>query len=168
MTTTPKELVDRFPYMFNGKHIGISIARGWMPLFENLCVQIDAILGEDKLGFHWRQVKEKFGSGRFYWKANLYEPVSIDLIGPDGVLCLQGAEVHEDPLVNDRLDQIRKLVSEVSQATSEVCIACGKSPAKATVNNGYYLVLCAEHATKWQHGADLSSGIWFDLSEDVP
>ena len=166
--TTPHQLANRFAYMFNGKHLGISIARGWMPLFENLCVQIDAILGENKLGFHWSQVKEKFGSGRFYWKTNQYEPVCVDLIGPDGVLIFQAAEAKENPLVHDRLDQIRKLVSEVTQATSEICIACGRSSAKPAVNNGYYLVLCAEHATKWQHGADLSSDIWFDSSEGLP
>ncbi len=165
--TTPLELAQRFPYMFAGKNLGIGISKGWMPMFENLCAQIDAILGEDKLGFHWRQVKEKFGSGRFYWSVDQTQPPQSDMPESDGHLSSPFDESETHPDETSRIAQIRKLVSEMSDATAEICIACGKSPAKATVNNGYYLVLCEAHATKWQQGANLSSGIWFDSSEDV-
>ena len=52
---TPKQLQQRFAYMFEGGNIGISIPKGWMPEFAKLCEQIDELLGDDKDGFHWRQ-----------------------------------------------------------------------------------------------------------------
>ena len=52
---TPKQLKARFPYMFAGENIGISIARGWMPGFQILCERLDALLGENKQNFHWIQ-----------------------------------------------------------------------------------------------------------------
>lgn len=172
--TTPQQLAHRFAYMFEGKHLGLSIARGWMPLFECLCVQIDTILGQDKLGFHWRQIKEKFGSGRFYWSAsphgdaNPYAPVWFDILGPQGVLGLQAQTVQPECAVTQRLDRIGQLISELSQKSGEICIACGKPAAKPTVRHGYCLVLCAEHAALWNQGADLAPLIWFDPSEDLP
>lgn len=62
--TTPKEIETMYPYMFKGKNIGISIPKGWILLFKDLCDEIDRILGADRQGFHWSQCKEKFGSAR--------------------------------------------------------------------------------------------------------
>ena len=40
----PKQLKARFPYQFAGKNIGLSISRGWSPLFEKLFSDIDHLL----------------------------------------------------------------------------------------------------------------------------
>ena len=65
---TPAELKARFPYQFdNPKSLGISFARGWFKGFAELCAEIDTLLGDDKRGFVWAQVKEKFGSARFHF-----------------------------------------------------------------------------------------------------
>jgi hypothetical protein len=47
------ELKQRFPYQFEGKNIGISIARGWDSLFTKLCEDIDAITHDDPRGSHY-------------------------------------------------------------------------------------------------------------------
>jgi len=57
----PEQLISALPYQFAGD-IGIEFYRGWMGIFSRLCFAIDEALGDDKRGFHWTQVKEKFGS----------------------------------------------------------------------------------------------------------
>ncbi|MFZ4479088.1 MAG: HAD domain-containing protein [Rhodoferax sp.] len=64
--TTPNQLNRRYPYMFSGENVGISIPRGWTAIFEALCIDIDQTLGTDKRGFHFTQCKERFGSARWY------------------------------------------------------------------------------------------------------
>jgi hypothetical protein len=59
--TTPKQLEARFPYMFAGQNIGFSFYRGWFALFENLCQDIDALLGQGKRGFRWVGIKNGLG-----------------------------------------------------------------------------------------------------------
>ena len=68
---TPKELKARYPYQFFGPHIELSFYKGWMSLFVQLCADIDAELGPNKRSFHWRQLKEKFGSARWYSRMDL-------------------------------------------------------------------------------------------------
>jgi hypothetical protein len=64
----PRDLETRLPYMFQGNHLGIGICKGWYPIFSKLCQEIDLVMGDNKQGFHWVQVKEKFGAARFYWE----------------------------------------------------------------------------------------------------
>ena len=71
-----KRMEDRFPKMFEEKYGGFAVGKGWWPLLETLC---------DAINSHtiWRtkktdaepipqvvveQVKEKFGSLRFYYR----------------------------------------------------------------------------------------------------
>jgi hypothetical protein len=85
--TAPKQLKDRFADMFAGQNIGFSFYRGWFALFENLSHDIDALLGQDKRGFHWVQLKEKFGSARFYWAMKGYaNKLHLSVISEKGVL----------------------------------------------------------------------------------
>jgi hypothetical protein len=44
------DLRARFNYQFAGPNIGISVSNGWLTVFEGLCADIDALLGEDKRG----------------------------------------------------------------------------------------------------------------------
>ena len=60
-------LRTRFGYMFGHPGLQDSMPAWWVPRFTDLCGEIDAILGTDKRGFHWRQLKEKLGTGRYYW-----------------------------------------------------------------------------------------------------
>jgi hypothetical protein len=52
MKNTPHHQ-ERYPYMFARKNMGIFIPTGWRPIFEKLCEDIDALLGQDKRGFQF-------------------------------------------------------------------------------------------------------------------
>ena len=65
--TPVEQLKARFAYMFVGRPISMEFYDGWLPVFAQACEQIDEVLGENKRDFHWVQVKEKFGSARFYF-----------------------------------------------------------------------------------------------------
>jgi hypothetical protein len=119
--TTPRELRERFPYQFAGKHMGRTFLRGWFPTFVRLCRHIDELLEEDdKHRFTWVYLKEKWGSARFHWEM----PGNED------------AELTHD---------IRELVSQAERATEKLCVACS-APATINDDGGWYLALCDQHA----------------------
>lgn len=119
---TPAELKARFPYQFdNPKSLGISFARGWFKGFAELCAEIDALLGDDKRGFVWAQVKEKFGSARFHF----------DIIGRTG----KNVAVAR---------KIQALALEAANRTAKQCIVCS-APGEMRNEGGYVLCLCDAH-----------------------
>ncbi len=144
-----RELEAKYPYMFSGDHIGISVARGWLPMFSALCEEIDKELGADKQGFHWRQVKEKFGSGRFYYQfGRTKQPMRIDLTSPGGVLSFK-AQDKPRSAKNEKHEvqtMVGLMISKAEAITSKTCIVCGQGPAKIDISESYLLVLCEEHA----------------------
>lgn len=164
----PKQLKARFPYMFAGEHIGLSLCRGWFPLFKKLCEDIDTLLGPDKRGFHWVQLKEKFGSARFYWEMEEHSPsLLIELISATQAMTVvkrsrsndadeaEGASRSVPGLIDD-------LVRQATVATRSLCIVCGQ-PGKVNQDEPWVLVLCDEHAAQRRRG-ELPS-VWFDGEE---
>jgi hypothetical protein len=136
---TPKELKARYPYQFEGQAISMSFARGWLPAFAQLCTSIDHALGDDKRGFHWRQIKEKFGAARVYFQ-----------LGP--------GMSDQYPELTQQLLEL-KVIAEVS--SQHLCAACGQPGAIAPGSN-WMLALCDVHRKELAEGKPLS--IWF--SED--
>lgn len=45
-----------YTYMFENPFGDLRIAQNWSAAFTITCVEIDALLGSDKRGFHWRQL----------------------------------------------------------------------------------------------------------------
>ena len=161
--TTPRLLIARFPYQFAGRNIGISTARGWLPIFEKLCIDIDQLLGEDKRSFHWTQVKAKFGSGRAYWALNKADgPLYVDFQGPEGLITYVS-----DPSGNQRdaktaelMKAIGTLVNAAMDKTAESCAVCG-APGKIDQTDGYLLVLCPKHVEQRKKDSATMDTAWF-------
>ncbi len=162
---TPKQLQQRFAYMFEGDNIGISIPKGWMPEFAKLCEQIDELLGDDKHGFHWRQCKEKFGSARWYWtmKGGAKQALRIDVISNMQAVSTTLKSGKPTQPVPSLQDQIGQLIGEAEAKTQHACIVCGQS-GKLDQQESYVLVLCADHARQRQLGA--LPEFWFADDED--
>lgn len=156
--TTQKQLEKRFPYMFQGPNIGLSIPKGWMPLFEKMCQDINEVLGDDKRHFHFTQCKEKFGSARWYWAMSGRKPsIRIDLIAQDGVVSTLSKTPASKKPGHEVSEQISEIIERAEAKTHQACIVCGK-PAKHDSSGGYLLVLCPEHAAKRAH--DTLEAFW--------
>ena len=58
-----------YPYMFAQPSGPMFIDRNWNVAFKLTCMEIDAFLGEDKRGFHWRQldIEVRNDGARPYW-----------------------------------------------------------------------------------------------------
>lgn len=136
---TPKELKARYPYQFEGQTISMSFARGWFPVFAQICTSIDHALGDDKRGFHWSQIKEKFGAARLYFQLS------------------SGMSDQHPELMQQLLEM--KVKAEVR--SQHLCSVCGQQGAIEQGTN-WMLALCDLHRNELAEGKPLS--IWF--SED--
>lgn len=69
-----KRMEEQFPLMFAGKYGGFSIGKGWYPIIESLCSNIQHHIDWKKkqnkecLQVTVEQIKEKFGGLRFYYQ----------------------------------------------------------------------------------------------------
>lgn len=168
LPATPRELKARYPYQFVGPHIELSFYRGWMPLFAQLCVDIDAQLGPNKRGFRWVQLKEKFGSAR--WCSKLEQLLEPDETAGDQTY-LSIAEINDryERLANPQelalRQRIQALRREAEARTQTACIVCGE-PAEVDRSTGHLLVICPEHARQRRQG-DMEPA-WFTDEEDGP
>lgn len=165
-----KDLQSRYPYQFKDPELGIAMAQGWVVVFAQLCADVDQVLGPDKRGFHWSQVKEKFGSARFYFQFEGRKPdLRLDLQMPGGVLSQVLPMGQERPADQDRgfeqvQTEIRQLALRAERDTQRVCLVCGKEGSQ-DVEIGYVLVLCPEHRAQRRQPQGLPA-FWECLRDD--
>jgi hypothetical protein len=120
------DLLARFPYQFAGSVQGVIVFSGWAQTFRKLCEDVDAFLGQDKYGFRWLQVKEKFGTLNCYFT-------------------LDRAAQHETSPQEQRLIHgLREIVSTAEAQTYHLCAKCGM-PGQVERSMGWLLALCDEH-----------------------
>lgn len=126
-----KRIQEQFPYQFSSdRSLGFAIPFGWIPSFYQLCIEIDRLLGDNKQGFSWVQLKEKFGSARYYWE-------------------IKGM-IKNNPLRT----QLGKLILDAENATADQCAVCGNKGFTDSTG-GWLLVLCKDHALQRQTGHKL-------------
>ena len=155
----PRRITTRFPYMFEGENIGLSVAAGWTAIFEKLCSDIDTLLGEDKRNFHWVQCKEKFGVARWYWEIEGVEPtISVDIVTSEGNLVSFETKNRAPKNGNEQVSVfIRNLKVEAQNKTRHACAACSE-PGKVRDKDGWLIVLCDTHDKQLRAGDDVK--IW--------
>lgn len=134
-----------YPYMFAGPTLELAMSSGWYAPFAQLCDAIDVALGEDKHGFHWVQLKEKFGQPRWYWEledeAGMQGDLWLDLqVGDPRQRMTFCKEVP-----GELRARIRALVDSAMDACCQRCMDCG-APALGYVIRGSVMVLCEAHA----------------------
>lgn len=155
-------LKARFPYQFEGARLGLYLCAGWMDLFEKLCEGIDQALGEHKRGFHWDQIKEKYGSARFYFQLGaLPADLRMDLHTEKGLLSkvVPGEDRPGSPKLSEDqvslVKRLRKLTIEAEMATQNGCAVCGRA-GDLDRSQPWIMVLCDEH--KSQRAALVNEG----------
>lgn len=140
MKLTPRQLKMLYPYQFEGPVIYLAFASGWIDVFAQLCADIDETLGQNKRGFEWIQIKEKFGSARFYFHLLDLSHIRSDDEIPPEVLDLQ--------------HRLAALKNAAEVATARACIVCGLS-GTANQDAPWRLTLCEQHAQERRDGVFL-------------
>ena len=155
---TLSEVQERYPYMFEGEHIGHEVQLGWTDVFGQVCQEVDQLLGPDPRRFHWTQLKEKFGSARWYYSLErlpgelIERPrVTFSSFNPaDGSVTrlnpTDSVIVHKS--VSDR---IAAVIQAGQDKTSTICIICGDAGSPDVLKD-YALVLCKKHAKERRNG----------------
>ncbi|WP_138517180.1 hypothetical protein [Rhodoferax bucti] len=162
----PNELKARFPYMFDEANLGISIARGWFPMFAKLCEDIDELLGSDKKNFRWIQAKEKFGVARWHYRIDGLSPsIKVRLVDHSSVVTVLRDSSEEKPAAKVQ-ELVAELIASAENKTHTTCIVCGDA-GHPDSHTGYVLVLCAQHAHQRKNEGNQSMrALWFNDDED--
>jgi hypothetical protein len=116
-----EQLSNEFPDLFlcvhQGKYLDYNIYDGWYDILYKLCQDLSNLEFSEYI--HFCQIKEKFGSARFY----------IDFIVP---------EKFDHELYDLEFDLAYKLISEAENKTSKTCEYCG-NPGTLVKEGGYWL-----------------------------
>jgi hypothetical protein len=94
--TWREELIAAYPDLFHppADHPGVAQAspehgEGWRDLLERACVRIRAAVHADGGSFKATQIKEKFGTLRFYWTGSLSPEAAAEAIeAPAAASCV--------------------------------------------------------------------------------
>jgi len=114
-----KTAIAEFPRLFRGAPPQIPgwVLPGWGPLLRQLLQSIDGCLTDEQAkAFRVVQIKEKFGSLRFYF----YAPEEIR-------------------------SRVNDLVEAARQSSEATCLRCGRPAVLATDNGAWMSVLCDQH-----------------------
>ena len=120
-----QKFYDRWPKWFEGRHLsiqeslmpfGFDHGDGWFELEWRLCEDLEKLLGEHLDSYRLVQIKEKFGTLRWYDNGNY----------PD----------HLYSAIQDR-------VYDAELESSRVCELCGK-PGRLNTDRAWWQTLCEE------------------------
>lgn len=145
-----------YPYMFSGPRAELIMYVGWYAPFVELCDAIDETLGDDKHGFRWVQLKEKFGQPRWYWEmedeSGLVGDQHLDLrvgdlVDANGAINPSYRMSFRKEVPGELRARIRTLVDAATDACVQRCMDCGQ-PALGRVVRGWLQILCDEHASQ--------------------
>lgn len=137
---TRQELKAKWPAL---QGIPLEHGPGWYRLIDHIMFAIYAA-GFDHRRDEIRQIKEKFGTLRFYVECDVNSLGSIDEIGKDSSKRQKG------------IDQ----AIEDNDASGKICDECG-SPGRLLVAAGWWSTRCPEHAPP----GSVPPGEYFALQE---
>ena len=73
------KVARRFRYMFKGQHDDLIVNRYWIHAFEQTCVDIDEMLGQEKCGFRWTELTTQAGRPCWHWELDDVYNISVVL-----------------------------------------------------------------------------------------
>lgn len=131
-------MCKRFPKFFEQRNLpetetcmcwGFGIGQGWHPLFYELCERLEVLCVAYDLDLQFTQIKEKYGSGRFYYDLK---------VGPTDSVEKQAIAV----------DMVGDLVSEYENKSDNICAISGKYYRHKIAVNGWVYDVCFEEFEK--------------------
>lgn len=162
-----KKLYDKFPRLYRGAKLsarescmawGFSCADGWFDLIYKLSIAIESkakALGIDPLSEAWPQtiqVKEKFGTLRFYVSAggNDESDMAVEQVG--GMVSFR-------PVAG--IDVIQNLVRDAEKASAKICEICGMPGVLH--RDGYWRVRC-DYCEENKEA--IAAAVWKDYEDE--
>ena len=156
-------LMAAHPALFAGRGFQIpsELPGGWYAIADQLCTDLEALLGEAAARWQPVQSKEKWGAWRFYWRLELDddgkpETFNLDLASPPdpaGVERLNQGDVQVSPtpagyrisvLPQGELRRaVHARVRAAEQETEHTCMWCGEPGTYWS--NGWVHVACRRH-----------------------
>lgn len=158
--------MEQHPALFDGRTFDIlsDLPGGWYAIADQLCSDLETLLGDRAV--HWQpiQSKEKFGSWRFYWRLQLGDPsedpgastgvLTADIQVPPAIPAagtFDNAEVSATPAgyritllpAGELRRAVHARVRLAEQATESSCMWCGEPGMYWTT--GWVHVACRRH-----------------------
>lgn len=146
--TRVRALTERYPWLFSGRHLGHDIMPGWLGLVEQLCCEVDQMVPadlkrDDGTGFHFTQIKEKWGALRVYWGLGEAggDIATVDVVSP-GVL--DTVRIWAAPAI-DRSEKVNAAIHSAEGRSATTCLFCG-APGRIRNSDGWFSASCGWHA----------------------
>ena len=132
-TVVPREGTSVEPWRDPGTNWFDGLPKGWGDVIHTYLVQLDELVNRNGWSIYVAQVKEKFGTLRFY----------ADVFDANGIPCPWGS--------SDDIDRFHELIREMESETGRVCCYCG---ARENVRcySGWIHYACPSCETRWSHG----------------
>ena len=131
------QLMHEFPRVFNGEQPASSyLSPGWVALVRELLRDIDALIGDEQ-DFRILQLKEKFGTLRFYYQVDGRKTINADLFLPEGTKRIQIPPQD----VDERFVKLRERVAKAEADSAHICERCGAPGVLEKA--GWWKVRCA-------------------------
>lgn len=130
------------------------LAAGWYELVDRLCTDIErALKPELARQFVALQIKEKFGTLRFYWRlGGASGDLHVDVFSTGDPVVVESSVNKAKPSrarsahrINQAREQVRELVDAACDASCTVCMRCGARGALCRTRAGWLLTLCDQH-----------------------
>ena len=117
---------------------GCDVGKGWYELLRNLCLDITKAYEAAGLPVDIivDQVKEKFGTLRFYYHPKGQDPGfhALDFL-------VSGTSLRMQPGSTDLHNEVARVVSKWEEESASVCEECG-APGETRTDLGWILTLC--------------------------
>jgi hypothetical protein len=141
-----QRIIEAHPLLFRGRApvVPSYVMAGWHALIDKLCSDIESALGPKTCAeFEVRQIKEKFGTLRFYYRLGARMGLHIDVMSSRGRQYFVGQQSRaEVPDIYEA--RVRTLVDAACAASTSACERCGE-PAQLRDLGGYLTTLCEQH-----------------------
>lgn len=121
-----QQLMERYPRLFGGANavLGVCYPLGWSGLMVRLCTALDALLSESEAQrFRVEQVKEKFGTLRFYYAVDGRPKMRVDVVGLG-----HHTRLENQPRLRRRFPtkEVDALISAAESESKVTCAICGQ------------------------------------------
>lgn len=138
-----KYMCETYPIMFQERNKsiqescmawGFNIGKGWYYILDNACQKLQAIWNKTNIQVVFTQIKEKFGTARFYYTIDANQAITFVVNGGIGQTIPMSQE--QQKIWCNIIDDI---VSDAENTTVHTCSECGEHHYEEKPTTGYWI-----------------------------